>query len=384
MKTTAIIMAAGRGERLGLNINKVFFEIYGKSILERSIQAFEDCREINQIIVVTAQDDIQKAESIVANSGFKKITKICCGGETRQQSVTNGLKYVEGEITAVHDAARPFVSSEIIINTINTAKEYGSAIAGVPVIDTIKKANDNVICETVDRSYLYSIQTPQTFKTDILKSAYNLAEKDGFIGTDDAGLVERLGQKVRIVMGSYKNIKITTPSDLEYAAFCCGENDIRIGTGMDVHQLVENRKLILGGVDIDFHKGLLGHSDADVLVHAIMDALLGACSLGDIGKHFPDNDNKYKDISSIYLLEQVGKLLSDKGWQIINIDSVIAAQKPKLAEFIPQMQKNIAKSLKIDGSRVSVKATTTEKLGFVGREEGIMCNAVASVKKKVS
>lgn len=217
------------------------------------------------------------------------------------------------------------------------------------------------------------MQTPQGFDTAAIKAAYEAAYAEGFYGTDDAGIAERAGLEIRIVPGSYDNIKITTREDLSM--------ETRVGTGYDVHRLEEGRKLILGGVDIPFERGLLGHSDADVLVHAIMDALLGAAALGDIGKLFPDTDDRYKGISSIELLKNVREAIENAGYSICNIDATLIAQKPRIAPYIEDMRTNIAAALSIEKDRVSVKATTTEKLGFTGRQEGMEAQAVCILNR---
>jgi len=224
----------------------------------------------------------------------------------------------------------------------------------------------------LERKNLYSVQTPQTFERTIIENAYTKAFSDGYFGTDDGSLVERLGLPVVIAEGDYGNIKITTREDLPL--------EKRVGMGYDVHRLVEGRRLVVGGVLIDFEKGLLGHSDADVLVHAVMDALLGAASLGDIGQHFPDNDMRYKDISSLELLSRVGELLKENGYTACNIDATIMAQRPKMMPHAQRMKENIAARLGMSVENINIKATTTEGLGFVGREEGIASQAVCIIE----
>ncbi|MBQ8562832.1 MAG: 2-C-methyl-D-erythritol 2,4-cyclodiphosphate synthase [Firmicutes bacterium] len=227
---------------------------------------------------------------------------------------------------------------------------------------------------TLDRKSLFQVQTPQGFASEILREAYEQAYRDGFLGTDDASLVERLGYRIALTEGDYANIKITTREDLPM--------EIRVGTGYDVHRLTEGRKLILGGVDIPYEKGLAGHSDADVMVHALMDAMLGAAGLGDIGRHFPDTDPQYKGISSLKLLQIVNQRLHEAGYELGNADVTIIAQKPKLAGYIRQMEENLAQALAADCRQINVKATTTEKLGFTGRGEGIAAEAVCIIKSK--
>lgn len=392
-KASALIPAAGAGERLGKGVNKAFVEVAGKPILAHTLSVFEACEAVGEIIVVTGEQNIEAAGEIVGRFGFAKVADIVTGGAHRQDSVRNGLERVSGDIVAIHDAARPMVTPEIIASSIERAAEMGACIAAVPVIDTIKSACDGLVTATVDRSCLYSVQTPQTFRTDLIRRAFDQAYADSFYATDDAALVERMGEPVAIVQGSYENIKITTPSDLQIAECRLARpeqpelvegregREIRTGFGFDVHQLVEGRELWLGGVQIEYEKGLLGHSDADVILHAIADACLGAVAQGDIGKHFPDTDPAYKGISSMKLLAQVYDLIHADGWTVLNIDCMVACEQPKLAPHARAMRRRIADALSTTHDRISVKGTTTEGLGYTGRGEGIACWAVATLAR---
>jgi len=384
----------------------------GKPILAHTLSVFEACEAVGEIIIVTGEQDIEAAGELVGRFGFAKVTHIVAGGAQRQDSVRNGLAKATLDIIAIHDAARPMVTCDIIERSIEKAEEMGACIAAVPVIDTIKSAADSIVSSTVDRTSLYSVQTPQTFRANLIRRAYDQAFADGFYATDDAALVERLGEKVAIVPGSYENIKITTPSDLEIAECRLREprhpepprhpeldsgptaepdsalrtphsafEEVRTGFGFDVHALVEARELWLGGVKIEHEKGLLGHSDADVVLHAIADACLGAVALGDIGQHFPDTDPAYEGISSIKLLARVHELIEAEGWSILNVDTVIACEQPKLAPHARAMRRRIAEALSTTHDRISVKGTTTERLGYTGRGEGIACWAVATLRK---
>ena len=373
--------AAGRGERLGRGANKVFCALAGKPILAHTISVFESCEAIGEIIVVVGERELGAAGELIGRFGFAKVRAIVAGGPERQDSVARGLEKVTGEIVAIHDAARPLITPEIIERSIEEARRSGACIAAVPVIDTIKSASAGVVEDTVDRSNLYSVQTPQTFRTDLIRSAYQRAFADAFYATDDAALVERMGGKVTIVPGSYDNIKITTASDLELASAKLGGGEIRTGLGFDVHALVEGRRLVLGGVEIGFEKGLAGHSDADVLLHAIADACLGAAALGDIGRHFPDTDPQYEGISSLKLLKRVGEMLAHEGWRVVNVDAVVVCERPKIASLVPRMAGNIARCLDADASCISVKGTTTEGLGYAGRGEGIACHAIVTLAR---
>ena len=334
-----------------------------------------------------------------SNFGFAKVTHIVAGGAHRQDSVRNALAKATFPIIAIHDAARPMVTCEIIERSIAKAEEMGACVTAVPVIDTIKSASDSEVTATVDRNSLYSVQTPQTFRADLIRRAYELAYADApstssgcFYATDDAALVERIGEKVAIVPGSYENIKVTTPSDLTIAEVRLapspqpsppgeGAGEIRTGLGFDVHALVEGRKLFLGGVEIEHEKGLLGHSDADVVLHAIADACLGAASLGDIGKHFPDTDPAYKGVSSLKILACVSDLITREGWQVVNVDAVVICERPKIAPHTSEMCCRIAEALNTTPDRISIKGTTTEHLGYTGRGEGIACQAIATLRQ---
>lgn len=393
LKIAVIIAAAGSGTRMGSGIPKQYRQIGGKAILARTVEAFESNVYIDDIYVVTNQEYMESTRELLCSTeGMKKVKSILKGGSHRQDSIFQALKEIPEEIglVLVHDGARPFVTEETIHSLINSAYRLGAAAVAVPAKDTIKAAEEGVFTNTPDRSCLYYVQTPQGFHKKILMTAYEKAMEENFYGTDDAVLVEKLGQKVYLVKGDYNNIKITTKEDLAIgeailAAMLKNEMydcEYRTGIGYDVHQLIEHRKLILGGVEIPFEKGLLGHSDADVLVHALMDALLGACALGDIGKHFPDKDRQYKNISSIALLETVAGLIKEKGFEIGNIDATVIAQRPKIANYIEDMIKNISQALSIEKDRINIKGTTTEGLGFCGREEGMAAQASVLIKRK--
>ena len=361
---TVIIAAAGSGSRMGGRLPKQYMKTGGEVILRKTAEIFASCPVIDNIIVVADMAYMDLCEDVLKGIEHRTVS----GGELRQDSVYEGLKCTDTDIVLIHDGARPFVTQQIITEVTAAAAEYRAAVCAVRPKDTIRTKQG-----TLNRNELYAVQTPQGFDTAALKAAYEAAYAQGFYGTDDADIAERAGLEIRIVPGSYDNIKITTREDLPM--------ETRVGTGYDVHRLEEGRKLILGGVCIPFERGLLGHSDADVLVHAIMDALLGAAALGDIGKLFPDTDDRYKGISSIELLKAVGEAVSEAGCTIGNIDATLVAEKPKIAPYIEAMRENIAGALDIDTDRVSVKATTTEKLGFAGRQEGMEAQAVCILNR---
>lgn len=371
-KTAVIIAAAGTGKRMGSSIPKQYLKIGGEPILLKSIRAFCDNKEIDWIVVVTNGDYIQVCLEMKDRYGLDKIQAVIEGGEERQDSVYRAIVEIdrlcpEIEYVLVHDGARPFVRQETINAVLEAAEEKGAAVACVPVKDSIRQEKDGESAN-LPRQRLYAVQTPQGFQKEILRKAYEQAFADGYYGTDDATLAERIGQSVALVRGTYDNIKITTREDMPMES--------RVGTGFDVHQLKEGLPLVLGGVKIPFEKGLLGHSDADVLVHALMDALLGAAALGDIGRHFPDTDPQYRGISSMELLRRVKGLLDKNGWRVGNVDITLMAQRPKIKSLIGDMTDNLSKTLDLETCRINIKGTTTERLGFVGREEGIAAQAV--------
>jgi len=352
----------------------------------RTLNVFQNCAAIDEIILVVSRDEVDQASQLVREHGISKVAAVTPGGEVRQDSVRNGLSQVspDSEIVAIHDAARPLVTEEIIVASIEAARAHGAAIAAVPVVDTIKTSLDGrYVSGTLDRSSLYAVQTPQTFERGLIEAAYERAAADRFVGTDDASLVERLGKPVAIVEGSYENIKVTTPPDVgtaEAVLAARGESRepaTRIGHGYDVHRFAPGRRLFLGGIEFPGEEGLLGHSDADVLIHAVMDALLGASGAPDIGRLFPDTDPSYKDIRSTELLARTAGRIAELGWRIVNVDVTLIAERPRIAKRVPEMQAVIAESLRISPAQVGIKASTAEGLGFVGEGLGIECHAVA-------
>jgi len=368
---------------MGDGPRKQYRLLAGRPVLAHTLRVFEEADTVASVVlVVTPGDEEHCRREIVEAYGCRKVAAVVPGGRERQDSVRRGLEALPpAPLVVIHDGVRPFVTPERIAAVVEAAAQHGAAVLAVPAKDTVKLGDPaGLVAETLPRDRLWLVQTPQAFRREIILAAHERARAEGFTGTDDASLVERLGGRVALVPGDYANIKITTPEDLAFARVLTGETvNLRTGFGYDVHRLVENRPLILGGVNIPYGRGLLGHSDADVLTHAIMDALLGAAALGDIGQHFPDTDPRYEGASSLDLLAAVAGLLAESGFAVHNIDATIVAQAPKLAPHIPAMRANLARSLGIDPGRVSVKATTTEGLGFTGTGEGIAAHAVATV-----
>jgi len=377
-----IVPAAGMGTRMKMEKNKLLLSLRGKPILLWTLKALEDCK-LDHLILSVRAEELEEIEGLLEKENYSFSHQLVIGGKERQDSILNGLKELPEscEMVVVHDGARPFLDSGTYERVLQEARQVGAAVAAVPVKDTVKRADENnAVAETYDRSKLWLIQTPQIFSKETIKKAYTFAEQVGYRGTDDASVVEKFGKKVSLIMGNYQNLKITTPEDLLLGEVLLkSEKDIkmRVGKGFDVHRLVEGRPCILGGVKIAHTKGLLGHSDADVLSHAISDALLGAAGLGDIGQHFPDTDAAYEGADSIELLKKVVVLIQESGWEIENIDATIMAERPKILPHRMEICMNLAKAMKIGISQVNIKATTTERLGFVGREEGIASEAIA-------
>lgn len=385
MTITAIITAAGCGVRSGLKSNKVLAKAEdGKTFLEKAAESFDRDERITQIIFTSNQNDFSDIEKIA--KGLKTPCFTVLGGKTRSVSVFNALKKAEGEIVLVHDGARPFVSTEVVNNCINGVIKNGSAVAAVACVDTVADTNDNGEIIKSTRKNRAIIQTPQGFYLKKLLSAFEKAEENGVLSefTDESGIYSAFFEKAHICDGDKKNIKLTYPEDFAFAKTDFSaetKSDLRAGVGYDVHKLVENRNLILGGVTIPHDKGLLGHSDADALTHAIMDALLSAAALRDIGYYFSDKDPSFKDISSMVLLEKVLRLLADEGYKPHNVSAVIQAQKPKLSPYVPQIRENLAKAMGVPVSAVGISCTTTEGIGFIGREEGIASTAYCTIEK---
>ena len=384
MRIYTVMLAGGSGSRMNSSVNKTLLPLCGKTVIRRSIEAFSGLTD--EMVVVCHPDAMRDLVREAGEASVPFPVRFAAGGSTRQQSVQNGLlsfAFEDRDIVLVHDAARCLVSADIIRNVIESVKDYGSGVPGIPVTSTFKICNpDGFVTHTPDRSCLFEVQTPQGFLANELLNASLKASEDGFEGTDDAGLMEHAGFRVRIVAGEKANIKLTTPDDLISAAQILkgASMSMRVGMGYDVHRLVEERKLYLCGVEVPWTHGLLGHSDADVALHALMDAMLGACGLGDIGRHFPDTDDRYKGISSLLLLRETNRLINEAGFRLLNADLTIVAQKPKLMPYIPRMRQTVADALGLSENAVNIKATTTEKLGFEGRAEGISAYAVCLVE----
>jgi 2-C-methyl-D-erythritol 4-phosphate cytidylyltransferase/2-C-methyl-D-erythritol 2,4-cyclodiphosphate synthase len=374
-----MIVAAGSGSRIGDTLPKQYHKIAGKIVLEHTSNKFININNLYSFLhVINPEDQDLYHEAFPEGSNFKSTA----GSKTRKQSVYNGLKYFSKvnseDIIVIHDAARPLVHPEDVQNVIDAAIKHGAATLASPVKDTLYRED-----ETIDRDGLWSIQTPQAFHYGALMEAHEKYKDDkGF--TDDAGLIRAMGHHVEIVRAQHPNIKITTPDDFAIVkAMIETSFETRTASGFDVHAFEKepsDRKLILGGVHIQHNLALTGHSDADVILHAITDAVLGTINEGDIGTHFPPSDPQWKDADSAQFLKHTQKLLHEKNGYIQFIDVTLMAEMPKIGPHREAIQNSIAGILEISSSRVSIKATTTEKLGFTGRKEGIACQALVTVQ----
>ena len=439
-RVAAVVVAAGRGERVGVP-EKVLLPLAGAPMIAWALRALEGAESVGVVVVVAGAHTGEAIARLVAAEGFAKVHAVVTGGERRQDSVAAGVAALPDgiEIVVIHDGARPLAEAELFDRCVRAAVETGAAIAATPVADTLKRAADGVIIETVDREGVWAAQTPQAFRLSVLREA--MAAHGGETVTDEALLCEAAGLPATIVPASLANLKVTRPEDIAVAEallgarmaevearsrvvpggeearvgiggapgeprfFAGAQNDagigalndtgvgaqadaagrarigaaVRTGIGYDAHRFAAGRRLVLGGVEIPHERGLEGHSDADVLLHAIADAILGAASLGDIGAHFPPSDARYRDADSLDLLHDVVRLAAEAGWVPGNVDATVLAEAPRIGPHVPAMRARIAACLGLEAAAVGVKATTNEGMGAIGRGEGIAALAVATL-----
>lgn len=400
-KYFALIAAAGKGTRMNLERPKQLLKYKGTTILQHTASKFAENKLIDSVFILIPEDGSykKKFESIADDLKHKYGKEVSCvyGGGSRGDSVRNGIQFVlkycrqnnidtDRAFVLIHDAARPEISKAIIERNIKSLKYNDAVCTVMPAIDSLRMTDSSIkktfndlstYCnshiinsKSLERDRVVIVQTPQSFKLNSIIAAYEFANAHGFFGTDDASVADYFGMNVALVEGDYTNNKITTGKDIPMG--------IRVGTGYDVHRLAEGHRLILCGVPLPSNKGLVGHSDADVATHALMDAILGAAARGDIGKYFPDTDEKYRGADSIGLLRETKKIAGNIN--VCNVDITIIAEKPKLAPYIEDMRNNIAEALEMPLTDINIKATTTEGLGFTGREEGIAAQAVCTIE----
>lgn len=399
MFVSVIIAAGGRGLRLGGDLPKQLLNVAGRPVLERSVAVFLDHPQVDEIVVALPAE--YAADPPPYLRAAPKALRVVAGGARRQDSVANAFEAVDprSELVVVHDAARPFASADLISRTIAAAVESGAALAAMPASDTVKRARDEAeddagagglgtrgerryVGETLPRDAIFLAQTPQAFRRRVLREALALGQA-GVDATDEAALAERAGHPVRLVDGEATNIKITVSDDLPLAETVARARagaparSNRAGTGYDLHRLVPGRRLMLGGVEIPSTVGALGHSDADVVCHAVTDAILGALALGDIGRHFPDTDPRFKDADSLALLARATKLVAEHGYQVGNVDVTVMLESPKIRDHASAMCRALAGALGVDEAHVSVKGKTNEGVDAVGRGEAVAAHAVA-------
>lgn len=379
----AIVVAAGRGARMGASVAKAFLSLAGRPMLAHTVEAVERAQSVAEVVVVVAPADVEATQALLARRGPGKVAAVVAGGAQRQDSVFAGLQRTgDAGVVVVHDGARPLVDPTVIDAVAAAAARTGAASAGLPMRETVKDVDAGSVTTTLDRSRLWIAHTPQAFRAELLREAHRRAREHGTQASDDAALVESLGHRVQMVVDSPSNLKITVPDDLEMAEALLARRSgsgVRTGVGVDAHRLVMDRPLILGGVAIPSPRGLAGHSDADVLAHAITDAVLGAVGLGDIGTHFPPDDPAYKDADSLDLLARAVEMVRSAGGRVVHVDATVLAEAPRLGPYVAEMRVRLAGVLAVDPSAVNVKATTMEGMGAVGRGEGIVAHAVATI-----
>lgn len=383
----ALLVAAGAGERMQSDVPKAYMHLGDKTLLYRAARTFMEHPGIDGVRVVIRRDHHSLYKRAIENLS---LFPCVIGGDRRQDSVRLGLESIahrNPEAVLIHDVARPLASPALITRVLDGLKQAPAVIPAIPVNDTLKRAINGKVQETISREDVFSVQTPQGFHFSTLLEAHRAFAKDTF--TDDAALMEKAGEKVLLVEGDPDNVKITTQKDMErMTALLSLDTETRVGHGYDVHRLIAHdsetplsqQNIKLCGIKIPFTHHLEGHSDADVALHALVDAILGALSEGDIGEHFPTDDRKWQGAESGRFLLHAYEMLKNRGGDLVHLDLTIVCERPKISPHRESMRNHIAQLLKITPDRVSVKATTTEKLGFEGRSEGISAQAVVTVR----
>jgi 2-C-methyl-D-erythritol 4-phosphate cytidylyltransferase/2-C-methyl-D-erythritol 2,4-cyclodiphosphate synthase len=389
MYVTAIIAAGGRGRRFGTSVPKQLLAVGDRPILERSVALFLEHPEIHELVVALPADVLANPPAYLLNTA--KPLRLVEGGARRQDSVARAFEVMSGatDLVVVHDAARPFASPDLLSRTIAAAEEAGAAIAALAARDTVKRGRlaggSVVVDETLPRESIYLAQTPQVFRRDVLKQALASGD-DRLDATDEALLVERTGFPVRLVEGEASNFKVTMPQDLaaaeELARRSTSAGPGRVGTGFDLHRLAPGRPLMIGGVAVPSEAGPVAHSDGDVVCHAITDAILGGAALGDIGRHFPDSDPRWKDAAGLDLLGRAAALIAEAGFAIVNVDATVVLERPKIKDHVDKMRAVVAGALAVDVGCVSIKGKTNEGVDALGRGEAIAAHAIALLRSK--
>lgn len=379
MTVAALIVAAGRGSRAGGGLPKQYRTIGGEAVLARTIRALLTSDRVDLVRCVIHPED--EAHYRAAAPEDSRLDAPIHGGDERAISVKLGLEALSSDapdIVLIHDAARPFVSTKAIADVINALDDHDGALAAVPVVDALRRSEGGLCADPIDRAGVWRAQTPQGFHFGKILAAHR-ANTDP-MAADDAELARAAGLRVKLIESSSENFKITTPDDFTRAERqLAATREMRVGQGYDVHALVPGDKVTLCGVDIPFEMALSGHSDADVSMHALTDAIFGALAEGDIGQWFPPTEAEWKGADSAIFLEKAMERVRDRGGVLINADVTIVCERPKIGPHADAMRKRLAQIMDVDVSRISVKATTSERLGFTGRQEGIAANAIVSI-----
>ncbi|MFT8242669.1 bifunctional 2-C-methyl-D-erythritol 4-phosphate cytidylyltransferase/2-C-methyl-D-erythritol 2,4-cyclodiphosphate synthase [Roseomonas sp. BN140053] len=378
MRVAALLMAAGSGQRFGATMPKQFLSLAGRPLLRRAAEALLAGGEISVLLPVCAVEEAGRVAEALA--GLPGVRAPVTGGATRQDSVRAGLEALADqppEVVLVHDAARPVIPSGTVAALLAALERCQGAIPALPVSDTLKRGRDGRIEATVSRDGMFRAQTPQAFRFGTLLEAHRTGPAGA---TDDAALLEAAGETVALVPGAEENVKVTFPEDLARLEAAARAALLpRVGTGFDVHRLVENRPMILCGIKIDHPLGLDGHSDADVGIHALCDAIYGALAEGDIGRHFPPSESRWRDADSAAFLRHAAGRVGARGGMIASADVTLICEQPKITPHATAMRERLAELMGVPLGRVSVKATTSERLGFTGRGEGIAAQAAVSL-----
>jgi 2-C-methyl-D-erythritol 2,4-cyclodiphosphate synthase/2-C-methyl-D-erythritol 4-phosphate cytidylyltransferase len=377
-----VLLAAGKGERLG-GRDKATIKLGGDFAICHQLDIFSETKGLNKIIITYRPSNLKRLKEVMRYHPLFDRCIFVKGGNERVDSVFNALKILKdssSRIVAIHDVARPNINKWLIYKGIEISSRFGTAIPAVPLVDTIKEVIDDRVVRTIPRENIYQIQTPQFFDRELILYAYSKWYKDkgGFIPTDDSSLIERLGISPVIFKGDRANIKITYEEDLKMFEHI---KRYRTGFGYDIHRLKKGGNLYIGGVVVDRSKSAIAHSDGDVLIHAICDALLGACGMRDIGHHFPNSDKKYKNISSLILLKETIEIIRKEGFGVENIDTTIILESPKIGKYIDGMKENISRVLNISPDEIGIKATTPEKTGIMGKGKAIAAYCTALISK---
>ncbi|MBO5525283.1 MAG: 2-C-methyl-D-erythritol 2,4-cyclodiphosphate synthase [Clostridia bacterium] len=364
---SVLICGAGKGTRAGFSENKLFRTLGGRTVVEQTVEAFS-IPEIDEIVVTASPSDLERMKSLLPTC------KIVEGGDSRSASVKKGLDAVTGDIVLIHDGARPFVTKKIILDCIACVRENGSGICSLPMTDTTVIASGTTITRIPDRSTLYTVQTPQGFFTAEIRRAYALAGDRTF--TDDSSVYTHFISPAVLFHGDARNKKLTFQEDFMQETYLTG-------VGIDTHAFGKNQDyIVMGNVTVPSPSGLIAHSDGDVLIHAVMDALLSAAGLRDIGFYFPENDPAFEGADSGKLLEKVVSLLEENGCRVVNVSVAVQAQIPRLSPYIGQMKENLARIMKIPSNRVGITAGTNEGLGYIGEKKGITVTASAMIAQR--